>query len=145
MRVHCADSRKFWVSTSSSNFVQFGIFSLCLFSGHIILKDMAEGGFDPCECICSTERAMRRLLNLLRDSQSYCTDTECPLELPGPNGGSLSGGEEFTFPMMVMGWMVLAVVLFMLRPSTLRSSPSLEKPTEPHNRGGREPPAPPVD
>uniref|UniRef100_A0A5F9CBI7 Small integral membrane protein 14 n=1 Tax=Oryctolagus cuniculus TaxID=9986 RepID=A0A5F9CBI7_RABIT len=38
---------------------------------------MAEGGFDPCECICSHEHAMRRLINLLRQSQSYCTDTEC--------------------------------------------------------------------
>uniref|UniRef100_A0A4X2KD96 Small integral membrane protein 14 n=1 Tax=Vombatus ursinus TaxID=29139 RepID=A0A4X2KD96_VOMUR len=38
---------------------------------------MAEGGFDPCECVCSHEHAMRRLINLLRQSQSYCTDTEC--------------------------------------------------------------------
>ncbi|CAF94014.1 unnamed protein product, partial [Tetraodon nigroviridis] len=27
---------------------------------------MAEGGFDPCECVCSHEYAMRRLLNLVR-------------------------------------------------------------------------------
>ncbi|XP_061536021.1 small integral membrane protein 14 isoform X2 [Phycodurus eques] len=26
---------------------------------------MAEGGFDPCECICSHEYAMRRLINLV--------------------------------------------------------------------------------
>uniref|UniRef100_A0A0G2JGR2 Small integral membrane protein 14 n=1 Tax=Mus musculus TaxID=10090 RepID=A0A0G2JGR2_MOUSE len=25
---------------------------------------MAEGGFDPCECVCSHEHAMRRLINL---------------------------------------------------------------------------------
>ncbi|XP_053885144.1 small integral membrane protein 14 isoform X1 [Malaclemys terrapin pileata] len=43
---------------------------------------MAEGGFDPCECICSHEHAMRRLINLLRQSQSYCTDTECLQESP---------------------------------------------------------------
>ncbi|XP_037247569.1 small integral membrane protein 14 isoform X2 [Falco biarmicus] len=42
-----------------------------------IQRAMAEGGFDPCECICSHEHAMRRLINLLRQSQSYCTDTEC--------------------------------------------------------------------
>uniref|UniRef100_A0A3P8V048 Small integral membrane protein 14 n=1 Tax=Cynoglossus semilaevis TaxID=244447 RepID=A0A3P8V048_CYNSE len=41
---------------------------------------MAEGGFDPCECVCSQEYAMRRLINLLRQSQSYCTDIECPQE-----------------------------------------------------------------
>jgi hypothetical protein len=34
-------------------------------------------GFDPCECIFSHEMAMRRLLSLLRQSQSYCTDNEC--------------------------------------------------------------------
>ncbi|PNI83234.1 SMIM14 isoform 4 [Pan troglodytes] len=28
---------------------------------------MAEGGFDPCECVCSHEHAMRRLINLYRD------------------------------------------------------------------------------
>lgn len=26
---------------------------------------MAEGGFDPCECICTHEYAMRRLINLV--------------------------------------------------------------------------------
>lgn len=26
---------------------------------------MAEGGFDPCECICNHEYAMRRLINLV--------------------------------------------------------------------------------
>ncbi|CAO2639812.1 Small integral membrane protein 14 [Lemmus lemmus] len=33
---------------------------------------MAEGGFDPCECVCSHEHAMRRLINLVRwPEQSY--------------------------------------------------------------------------
>ncbi|XP_062285635.1 small integral membrane protein 14 [Scomber scombrus] len=107
---------------------------------------MAEGGFDPCECVCTHEYAMRRLINLLRQSQSYCTDTECPLELPGP-GGSVGGGGggDLTFPLVVMGWMVLALLLFLLRPSSLRGPRPTGKPTGPHNRGGREPPAPPVD
>lgn len=26
---------------------------------------MAEGGFDPCECVCTHEYAMRRLINLV--------------------------------------------------------------------------------
>jgi len=39
---------------------------------------MADGGdFDPCECIFNHEMAMRRLLSLLRQSQAYCTDSEC--------------------------------------------------------------------
>ncbi|KAG7486559.1 hypothetical protein JOB18_033936 [Solea senegalensis] len=104
---------------------------------------MAEGGFDPCECICTQEYAMRRLINLLRQSQSYCTDTDCPLELPGPSGSV--GGGDLTFPMVLMGWVVVVLVLFLLRPSSLRRSLPLGKPSGPHNGHGREPPAPPID
>nr|CAI5831334.1 unnamed protein product [Callosobruchus analis] len=35
------------------------------------------GSMDLCECIWGHELAMRRLLNILRNSQSYCTDAEC--------------------------------------------------------------------
>ncbi|KAJ8984840.1 hypothetical protein NQ317_013041 [Molorchus minor] len=42
------------------------------------------GGFDPCECIWSHEMAMRRLLNVLRNSQSTCTDGECFVDGPRP-------------------------------------------------------------
>ncbi|KAM4780649.1 small integral membrane protein 14 isoform 1-T2 [Cyanocitta cristata] len=101
---------------------------------------MAEGGFDPCECICSHEHAMRRLINLLRQSQSYCTDTECLQELPGPNS---SGDSGISFAMIMMAWVVIALVLFLLRPSNLRGSNTAGKPTSQHN--GQEPPAPPVD
>ncbi|KAM9237512.1 small integral membrane protein 14 [Trichechus inunguis] len=99
---------------------------------------MAEGGFDPCECVCSHEHAMRRLINLLRQSQSYCTDTECLQELPGP-----SGDNGISITMILMAWMVIAVILFLLRPSNLRGSSLPGKPTSPHN--GQDPPAPPVD
>ena len=50
------------------------------FISHITPKlffKMADGGFDPCECIFNHEMAMRRLLSLLRQSQSYCTENEC--------------------------------------------------------------------
>lgn len=99
---------------------------------------MAEGGFDPCECVCSHEHAMRRLINLLRQSQSYCTDTECLQELPGP-----SGDNGISITMIMMAWMVVAVILFLLRPPNLRGSNLTGKPTGPHN--GQDPPAPPVD
>lgn len=105
---------------------------------------MAEGGFDPCECVCSHEYAMRRLLNLLRQSQAYCTDTGCPQELPGPGGPAGDSG-DLTFPMMVMGWMVLALLLFLFRPSSLRGPRSADKTPGPHNSERREPPAPSVD
>ncbi|XP_034043656.1 small integral membrane protein 14 [Thalassophryne amazonica] len=103
---------------------------------------MAEGGFDPCECICSHEYAMRRLINLLRQSQSYCTDTECLQELPGPSGPD-GGGGDLTFSMVLMGWVVLALLLFLLRPSSLRGSHSIDKTAGPHDRERREPPSPP--
>ena len=49
---------------------------------------MADGGFDPCECIFNHEMAMRRLLSLLRSSQAHCTDNECFQDgLPGPGQG----------------------------------------------------------
>lgn len=87
---------------------------------------------------------MRRLINLLRQSQSYCTDIDCPQELPGPTGQP-GGGDDLTLPMVLMGWVVVALVLFLLRPSSLRGAPPAGKPSGPHNSDSREPPAPPVD
>uniref|UniRef100_A0A9L0SLR0 Small integral membrane protein 14 n=1 Tax=Equus caballus TaxID=9796 RepID=A0A9L0SLR0_HORSE len=81
----------------------------------------------------------RRLLSgRLRQSQSYCTDTECLQELPGP-----SGDNGISITMILMAWMVIAVILFLLRPPNLRGSNLTGKPTSPHN--GQDPPAPPVD
>ncbi|XP_068176732.1 small integral membrane protein 14 isoform X2 [Antennarius striatus] len=118
--------------------------TLELSSVRTVWSAMAEGGFDPCECVCTHEYAMRRLINLLRQSQSYCTDTGCPQELPGP--GSPAGGDgDLTLTMVMMGWMVLAVVLFLLRPSSLRRSPPTSKAPGPHNSDRREPPSPSVD
>ncbi|KAE8629401.1 hypothetical protein XENTR_v10000480 [Xenopus tropicalis] len=103
---------------------------------------MAEGNFDPCECICSHEHAMRRLINLLRQSQSYCTDNECFQELPGPNS-STDGG--FNIAMIAMAWLVIGVTLYLLRPRSLRGNGPSAKPNSPHSNQGPEPPAPPVD
>ncbi|XP_028300921.1 small integral membrane protein 14 [Gouania willdenowi] len=105
---------------------------------------MAEGGFDPCECICTHEYAMRRLINLLRQSQSYCTDIECPQNLPGPNG-QVGGAGDLTLPMILMGWVVVALVLFLLRPSSLRGNRPPGKPSRAHNSDQRQPPEPPID
>ncbi|XP_075423891.1 small integral membrane protein 14 [Ascaphus truei] len=103
---------------------------------------MAEDNYDPCECICSHDYAMRRLINLLRQSQSYCTDTECFQELPGPN---TTGEDGIGMVMIVMGWLVIGLTLFLLRPRSVRGSRTTGKPTSPHNNQGREPPAPPLD
>ncbi|XP_073417194.1 small integral membrane protein 14 isoform X2 [Dendrobates tinctorius] len=104
---------------------------------------MADGNFDPCECICSHDYAMRRLINLLRQSQSYCTDIECLQELPGPHTSSSDGG--ISIAMIVMAWLVIGFTLYLLRPRSLRGSRATGKPTTPHNDRSHEPPAPPVD
>uniref|UniRef100_A0A8C8YM95 Small integral membrane protein 14 n=1 Tax=Prolemur simus TaxID=1328070 RepID=A0A8C8YM95_PROSS len=99
---------------------------------------MPEGGFNPCECVYSHEHVMRKLINLLLQSQSYCTDSECIQELPEP-----SGDNGISVTMILIAWMVIAVSLFLLRSPHLRGFSLPEKPTSPHNR--QDPPAPPVN
>jgi len=105
---------------------------------------MADGGdFDPCECIFSHEMAMRRLLSLLRQSQSYCTDNECLQDgMPGPTQAS---GDN-SFMMMAMMWVVLAMVMFLLRPTSFRTGKPRERGNgDDHdgNRGPNQGPEPP--
>uniref|UniRef100_A0A8D1DMY3 Small integral membrane protein 14 n=1 Tax=Sus scrofa TaxID=9823 RepID=A0A8D1DMY3_PIG len=83
-------------------------------------------------------KGKKKKKNWLRQSQSYCTDTECLQELPGP-----SSDNGISITMILMAWMVIAVILFLLRPPNLRGSNLTGKPTSPHN--GQDPPAPPVD
>ncbi|KAB7498533.1 Small integral membrane protein 14, partial [Armadillidium nasatum] len=99
---------------------------------------MADSGFDPCECVWSHEMAMRRLLSILRQSQSHCTDNECFNELPGPNvsQGTL-GNDTMMFALL---WVALALGLFFLRPSSLRGVTD-GKPS--NNSQGRDNPPPP--
>lgn len=103
---------------------------------------MADDNMDICECIWSHELAMRRLLSLLRQSQSHCTETECIDEFTGLPSAPLS--ESNSFVMMAMLWMVVALVLFLLRPRNLRNNSPDPKPrnNESDNNDGR-PPLPP--
>jgi len=102
---------------------------------------MADGGFDPCECIFNHEMAMRRLLSLLRQSQSYCTDNECTDgSLPGPS----ESGPSDSFLMMTMIWAVLAIVLYLFRPSSLRNQGDQKPSQPPGGNGGPRDPEPPA-
>lgn len=102
---------------------------------------MGDGGFDPCECIFNHEMAMRRLLSLLRQSQSYCTDNECLQDgLPGPGNAEGGGGD---FMMLAMAWMVMAVVMYLLRPTSMRGQGDA-KPQGPPGPGSRDPEPPAV-
>ncbi|KAL7015769.1 hypothetical protein ACKWTF_016666 [Chironomus riparius] len=73
-----------------------------------------------CECIFSHEFAMRRLLNLLRNGQSACTDNECT-DLVRHQSGSSSANDDgvnnFTFLIFML---IAAVILYLIRPNSLR-------------------------
>jgi len=80
---------------------------------------MSGGEYDPCECLFNHQAAMRRLLSLLRNNQGHCTDNECFQDgLSSDQDGGMS------FQMLIMGWMIMAAVLFLTRPQSLRSTPS---------------------
>jgi len=106
---------------------------------------MADGGgggagYDPCECIFSHEAAMNRLLNLLRNTQSTCTDSECFTDgLPGPGTPEGNGWSSW---LIVLIWFVVALALFFTRPTTLRR-PALEKPPPGSDDRDGPPPPPP--
>ncbi|XP_076369301.1 small integral membrane protein 14-like isoform X1 [Tachypleus tridentatus] len=103
---------------------------------------MADGGFDPCECVWSHDHAMQRLISLLPSSQGYCTDSECFQEFPGPQGAPPSGG-EFNFLMFLLVWLLIAVILFFLRPSSLRGSRNA-KPSGGQGPNNQSPPNAPI-
>lgn len=52
--------------------------------------------------------------------------------VPGPTG-PVGGGGDLTLPMVLMGWVVLALLLFLLRPSSLRGPRPTGKAPGPHN------------
>ncbi|KAI5696979.1 hypothetical protein M8J75_003354 [Diaphorina citri] len=79
--------------------------------------DMNE--MNPCECLFSHEMAMRRLLSFLRQSQTACTDTDCIDALPGLTNPTAPAGDN-SFSIMLMMWVVVATVLFLMRPRRLR-------------------------
>jgi len=96
-----------------------------------------DGGFDGCECIWSHELATRRLINMIRQTQDYCTDSECLTDGTGGNGGGAGAGNDMG--MLFIGLtFLLAIVLFFMRPN--RSVP----PGKGHDNDGPnfDPPAP---
>ena len=99
---------------------------------------MADGGFDPCECIFNHESAMQRLLNLLRNSQDTCTDTQCYQDLPGPQGAPDGGMSSMM--MMMVAWLVVATALFMMRPTSLRNQGDSKPPPSQRDRDQQPPP-----
>lgn len=84
---------------------------------------------------------MQRLLNMLRNSQSYCDDNGCVQDLPGPQGTPADGG--FNVMMVMVAWLVVATALYLFRPGNLRQQGD-EKPARFDNAGNEPPQPPPV-
>ncbi|OWR55780.1 small integral membrane protein 14 [Danaus plexippus] len=90
---------------------------------------------DPCECLWNHELAMRRLISLLRQGQSYCTDGECLDELPGPPAQAASNSFLVMFLMMA-----LAMAMYMMRPRQIQD---VAKPASNSQDRDGAPPTPP--
>jgi len=95
--------------------------------------------YDPCECIFSHEGAMRRLISLLRGSQSYCNEEQCFTDAPNIQASNNDGG--MTMMYVMMAWIIAAILLYLLRPASMRGGS--EKPT-PGNTDRQDPPPAPT-
>ncbi|XP_045785629.1 small integral membrane protein 14 [Maniola jurtina] len=94
---------------------------------------------DPCECLWNHELAMRRLISLLRQGQSYCTDSDCIDQLPGLPAPPESAGNSFLVMFLVMA---LAVAMYMMRPRRNQIQDAAKPTANPQDRDGA-PPTPP--
>lgn len=102
---------------------------------------MSNEGFDPCEIVWGQwnhELSMRRLLNVLRNTQSYCTDNECLDDgTGGPSGAS--NPDQFLFLTLAL---ITALFLYYFRPR-LQTNEGSSKPNNNGNNSGGSPPSPP--
>ncbi|XP_067938636.1 small integral membrane protein 14-like isoform X1 [Watersipora subatra] len=105
---------------------------------------MSDG--DPCECVWawSHENAMRRLINMLRNSQDACTDNECLTSPLLPQGADGANDSSNSMMMIIMfAWLVIAAALFMFRPASMRAQTD-PKGGQGQNDRGEGPPSPPT-
>ncbi|XP_012231445.2 small integral membrane protein 14 [Linepithema humile] len=79
---------------------------------------MSDEGFDPCECMWN-HLSVQHLLSILRQSQDYCTETECfsVSRIPGPPPNVHSESSDFVFAWFVIAFLVL---MYAFRPRSLR-------------------------
>ncbi|XP_058806945.1 small integral membrane protein 14 isoform X2 [Phymastichus coffea] len=77
-------------------------------------------GFDLCACLNGNDLMIQRLLSILRQSQEYCTDNECltPPSLPASPNAQVESGDF----MVVCLMMIFGMLLYVLRPNSLRQS-----------------------
>jgi hypothetical protein len=96
---------------------------------------MSDENMDLCECIWGHELAMRRLLNVIRNSQTNCAENECFED------GSQSQDPQSSMLMMTC-FFVAALFLYYFRPRTQRLSDDTNKPGAGNGHDGA-PPNPP--
>jgi len=94
--------------------------------------------FDPCECVFNQFGSMQRLLAMMRDGQSHCTDSEC-------TDDALPGNTEGLNPTTIILalWLVMAMVMFLVRPSGVQrrdTEPAAEKPSALNSNDDDQPP-----
>ncbi|XP_011502044.1 PREDICTED: small integral membrane protein 14 [Ceratosolen solmsi marchali] len=98
-----------------------------------------DEGFDLCACMWNHDLAMQRLLSILRQSQAYCTDNECLTMSRLPDPANISNDSRF---MMVCLFAIFGMLLYALRPNSLRQLDSTKaRDSDPDSDG--EPPMPP--
>jgi len=83
--------------------------------------------FDLCECvnILNHEQGMQRLLSMLRSSQTVCNDNECFTQVTGPSSSAVltpgDDGTQISLLTVMIGWIVIAMILYFLRPNSWRA------------------------
>ncbi|CAH1711846.1 uncharacterized protein C34C12.4 [Aphis gossypii] len=101
---------------------------------------------DPCECFWNHELSMQRLLSLLRQSQSACTDIDCLEPVQRLDGPLSSNSEDTNFILLTGIWVVMALVLYFMRPNQPRTQEETIKKLPfggSDNSGPDDPPSPP--
>lgn len=102
---------------------------------------MADEEFSLCECISHHELVVQRLLSILRQSQSYCTDNEClsMSQLPGPR--DVPPSSNFFMICLIIAF---AVLMYVLRPNSLRQGRNYATKDRDNERDSNgDPPTPP--
>lgn len=103
---------------------------------------MSGEGFDPCECM-QHHLSVQHLLSILRQSQDYCTETECfniprvpgPQDVQEPTNGFLN-------ICLIIG---LIILMYAFRPRSLRQSTGNVIKSRTNEPGSRyDPPSPPT-
>lgn len=92
--------------------------------------DMCEYVFNP---IMRNLQAMQRLISMMRDGQaSDCNDVECfTSNNPNPLVNTFNNQNSSFFSstwFFAIAWVIFALVLFLMRPSSMRKSNQMKKP-----------------